>query len=316
MHREPDGSSSSRTEFANVRGLSAHARRVAAVAVPFLVAACQPAVLAPRGDIGLADETILLDSLAIMLAIVIPTIIAIFAFAWWFRASNTRAHHWPDWAYSGRIELMVWSIPLLTILLLGGVGWIGSHQLDPAMKIPSKAPTLNVQGVSLDWKWLFIYPDQHIASVNQLVIPVGTPVHFSLTSASVMNVFFVPQLGSMIYTMNHMSTQLNLDATTAGTYYGQSSHFSGDGFSDMHFGVRALPPAQFAAWVTATRGSGAALDAGSYADLAKQSMNVQPFTYGAADPLLYQQIVSQQLPPGPGPAAGRPDRTVSPKSER
>jgi cytochrome o ubiquinol oxidase subunit 2 len=298
-----------------IRVLSAFATRWAAFIILVLVAACQPAVLSPRGDIGQADETILLDSVAIMLAIVIPTIITIFAFSWWFRASNTRAQHLPDWAYSGRIELMVWSIPLLTILLLGGVAWIGSHQLDPATKIASKTPPLNVQGVSLDWKWLFIYPDQHIASVNQLVIPVGTPIHFSLTSASVMNVFFVPQLGSMIYTMNHMSTQLNLDATTAGNFYGQSSHFSGDGFSDMHFGVRALPPADFAAWVTNTRGTGAALDAGSYTELAKQSINVQPFTYRAADPLLYEKIVTQQLPPGPGPAADGAAEKISPKSE-
>jgi cytochrome o ubiquinol oxidase subunit 2 len=296
--------------------MSVRAGRGAALMALVLLAACQPAVLAPRGDIGRADATILLDSLAIMLAIVIPTILAILAFAWWFRASNARARHLPEWAYSGRIELMVWSIPLLTILLLGGVAWIGSHQLDPATKIASKTPPLNVQGVSLDWKWLFIYPDQRIASVNQLVIPVGTPIHFSLTSASVLNVFFVPQLGSMIYTMNHMSTQLNLDANSAGTFYGQSSHFSGDGFSDMHFDVRALPPAQFAAWVTATRGAGGALDAASYADLARQSTNVRPFTYRAADPLLYQQIVTQQLPPGPGPATDRPAQTVSPKPER
>ena len=170
-----------------------------------------------------------------MLAIVVPTIAATFAFAWWFRASNTRATYLPDWEYSGRIELIVWAIPLLVIMLLGGVAWIGSHDLDPAKPLASNTPPLEVQVVSLDWKWLFIYPDQHIASVNQLVVPAGTPIHFSLTSASVMNAFFVPQLGSMIYTMNGMTTQLYLQADAPGTFLGLSSHFSGDGFSGHAF---------------------------------------------------------------------------------
>ena len=189
----------------------------------------------------------MIDSLAIMLAIVVPTIAATFAVAWWFRASNMRARYLPDWVFSGRIELVVWSIPLLTIMLLGGVAWIGSHDLDPAKPLPSNTPPLEVQVVSLDWKWLFIYPGQRVASVNQLVVPAGVPIHFSLTSASVMNVFFVPQLGSMIYTMNGMTTQLNLRADAPGTFLGLSSHYSGDGFSDMHFDVQAVPAEQFAA---------------------------------------------------------------------
>jgi len=266
------------------------------------LSACQSGVLQPHGVIGTADKTILLDSLAIMLAIVVPTMLATLAFAWWFRAGNTRARHLPDWSYSGQLELIVWSIPLLTITLLGGVTWIGAHELDPARPIASRAPPLNVQAVSLDWKWLFIYPDQRIASVNQLVIPAGVPIHFSLTSASVMNVFFVPQLGSMIYTMNHMNSQLNLQADAPGTFRGQSSHFSGDGFAGMNFEVKAMPPDAFAAWVTHVRAAGPALDAASYTALARQSMNVPPYTYRAADPALYAHIVSLQLPPGPGPA--------------
>ncbi|HEX3994797.1 MAG TPA: ubiquinol oxidase subunit II, partial [Acetobacteraceae bacterium] len=198
---------------------------------PIMLTACDPAVLDPRGAIGIADKTILIDSLAIMLAIVVPTILAILAFAWWFRASNTRATYRPDWEYSGRIELVVWGIPLLVVMLLGGVGWIGSHDLDPAEPLASSAPPLEVQAVSLDWKWLFIYPKQGVASVNQLVVPAGVPIHFSLTSASVMTAFFVPQLGSMIYTMNGMMTQLNLVADAPGTFPGLASHFSGDGFS-------------------------------------------------------------------------------------
>jgi cytochrome o ubiquinol oxidase subunit 2 len=280
-----------------------------------LLGGCNAVVLDPRGPIGAADKTILIDSLAIMLAIVLPTIAATFAFAWWFRASNTRASYLPGFTYSGRIELIVWSIPILVILLLGGVIWIGSHDLDPAKPLPSDKPALEIQGVSLDWKWLFIYPGQRIASVNQLVVPAGVPIHFSLTSASVMSAFFIPQLGSMIYTMNGMTTQLNLRADAPGTFLGLASHFNGDGFPGMHFDVRAVPAEQFEAWIAATRGTGPTLDDGSYTALARQSMNLSPFTFGAADPALFHQIVTQQLPPGPGPQSGRPNPSISPRTE-
>ncbi|HEY4044399.1 MAG TPA: COX aromatic rich motif-containing protein, partial [Rhodopila sp.] len=145
-------------------------------------------------------------------------------------------------------------------------------------------------------------------------IPAGVPVHFALTSASVMNAFFIPQLGSMIYTMNGMTTQLNLQSDAPGTFHGLSSHFSGDGFSDMHFDVRAVPSDQFAAWVEDARKSRPALDAASYASLATQSTEVNPSTFGSADPGLFAQIVSQKLAPGPGPQTGRPNRNVSPRT--
>ncbi len=263
----------------------------------------------------MAERTILLDSLVIMLAIVVPTIVATLAFAWWFRASNERATYLPHWGYSGRIELLTWGIPLLTIMLLGGVTWIGSHTLDPGRSLASDKPALEVQVVSLDWKWLFIYPAQHVASVNELVIPAGTPVHFSLTSASVMNAFFVPQLGSMIYTMNGMATQLNLSADTAGEFAGLSSHYSGDGFSDMHFQVRALPQQGFASWVAATGRAGPVLDAAAYRGLARQSINDRPMTFSKADPGLFQKIVAQVLPPAAGPQVGKPDPGTSSRTE-
>src|SRR6266403_217377 len=289
-----------------LRSTSARAGRCVVVMTPIFLTACQPAVLDPQGSIGIAEKTILIDSLAIMLAIVVPTIAATFAFAWWFRAANTKAIYLPNFEYSGRIELVTWSIPLLTVILLGGVAWIGSHELDPAKPLAAKTPPLEVQVVSLDWKWLFIYPDQRVASVNQLVVPAGVPLHFALTSGSVMNVFFIPQLGSMIYTMNGMRTQLHLQADEPGTFRGQSSHYSGDGFSDMRFDVRAVPPEQFAAWIEDTRKTGPTLDAASYTALARQSMNTSPFTFRAADPALFHEIVTQQLPPGPGPRTGRP----------
>ncbi len=292
----------------------AAATRFACLIAPLLLGACQPAVLDPKGVVGIAEKTILIDSLAIMLAIVIPTILATLGFAWWFRASNTRARYLPDFAYSGRLEMIVWAIPLLVILLLGGVAWIGSHQLDPAEPLASKSPPLEVQVVSLDWKWLFIYPDQHIASVNELVVPAGVPIHFSLTSASVMNAFFIPQLGSMIYTMNGMTTQLNLQADAPGTFAGLSSHYSGDGFSGMHFDMRALPQDQFDTWIAATRRTGPTLDPASYASLARQSIDTKPFTFKAADPALFQQIATRKLPAGPGPEDGLPNATVSPRT--
>jgi cytochrome o ubiquinol oxidase subunit 2 len=268
---------------------------------PLCLTACQAAVLDPQGTVGVAEKTILLDSLAIMLAIVLPTIAATLGFAWWFRAGNTRAHHLPDWSHSGKLELIVWAIPLLTIMLLGGVAWVGSHLLDPARPLASSAKPLNIQVVSLDWKFLFIYPDQGIGSVNTLVIPAGVPVHFSLTSASVMNAFFIAPLGSMIYMMNGMATQLNLSADKPGLYHGISSHFSGDGFADMHFDVHAVPSSDFSAWIASVRSGAKSLTPQSYATLARQSIAVPPFTYHAVDAGLFDKIVSQDLAPGPGP---------------
>ena len=264
---------------------------------------CQPGVLDPAGPIASAERTLLIDSLLIMLAIIGPTILAILAFAWWFRADNPRAKRLPDWAYSGQIELVTWGIPLLTITLLGGVAWVGSHELDPGRPLPSKTgqAALEVQVVSLDWKWLFIYPAQGVASINELAIPAGTPVHFQITSASVMNTFFVPQLGSMIYAMNGMASQLYLQADQPGTYRGLSGHISGDGFSDMHFEVQALDAAGFAAWVEAARKGGPVLDTARYNELAKQSIKDPPSTFGSVEADLFRKVVSQELPPGPGP---------------
>ncbi|MGY4593754.1 heme/copper-type cytochrome/quinol oxidase subunit 2 [Bradyrhizobium sp. GM22.5] len=167
-------------------------------------------LLDPQGPVAAANSTILVDSVFIMLAIVVPTIFAILAFAFWFRASNPKAKFQPDFVYSGRVEMVVWAIPALTVILLGGVAWIGSHQLDPAAPVPGTGSPVRIQAVSLDWKWLFIYPDQRIATVNTLTVPAGAELNFQLTSSSVMNTFFIPQLGSMIYTMNGMVTKLNL----------------------------------------------------------------------------------------------------------
>jgi cytochrome o ubiquinol oxidase subunit 2 len=258
-------------------------------------------ILDPQGPIGAAEKTILIDSLAIMLAIVVPTILATFAFAYWFRASNSKAIYWPDWEYSGRIEMVVWSIPALTVILLGGVAWIGSHELDPAKQVDGTGSPVRIQVVSLDWKWLFIYPDQGIATVNELTVPAGAPLRFELTSASVMNVFFIPQFGSMIYTMNGMVTRLQLRADNAGDYQGLSAHFSGDGFPDMLFDVHVVSPLAFPNWVESTSHATQVLNADSYGKLAKQSVeNTRP-TYRLDDPRFFDAIATQQIPPSAGP---------------
>jgi cytochrome o ubiquinol oxidase subunit 2 len=260
-------------------------------------------VLDPVGPVGKADAKILIDATLIMLAIIIPTILLAFWMAWKYRASNTKAEYLPYWSYSGRIEAVVWSIPILTIMFIGGLIWTGSYQLDPFKPLPSKTQTVEVQVVSLDWKWLFIYPQQGVASVNELVVPAGAPVHFSITSASVFNVFFIPRLGSMIYTMPGMVSQLYLQADRPADLYGLSAHFSGDGFSDMDFQTKSVPTADFAAWAQAARGAGPALDRAGYAALSQQSSHVKPFTYRSVDPMLFHDIASQAIAAGPGPAA-------------
>jgi cytochrome o ubiquinol oxidase subunit II len=286
--------------------------QAAALAAPFLLAGCSGGILSPVGPIGSAERTILLNSVAIMLAIVIPVILATLAFAWWFRATNRRARYLPTWAYSGRIELIIWSIPALVVFFLGGIAWIGSHDLDPAQPLQSSHKPLEVDVVSLDWKWLFIYPEQGVASVNRLVAPVGVPLHLRLTSATVLNVFWVPRLGSEIYTMNGMASTLNLQADQQGVFPGLAAHFSGDGFSDMNFAMQAVSPVEFAAWATTTSAAGPELDDASYRTLLQQTENVKPYTYRAVQAGLFDAILRQKLPPGDGPQNGRPNASVSP----
>ena len=275
----------------------------ALLALSFSLSGCDLFLLAPAGPVGVAEKALLIDSVVIMLAIIGPIIVATIAFAWWYRADNKRALYRPDFSHSGRIELVVWSVPLLTITFLGGIAWIGAHELDPAQPLASKVKPIEVEVVSLDWKWLFLYPAQHVASVNALTVPAGVPVHFTLTSASVWGSFFVPELGSMIYTMSGMATQLYLQADHPGSYYGLSTNLSGDGFSDMHFVVNAVPEAAFGAWVSGAQASGPVLDEAAYTQLAKQSVVPTPVTYRSVAPDLFRKIVSLQLAPGPGPEA-------------
>jgi cytochrome o ubiquinol oxidase subunit 2 len=261
-----------------------------------MLSGCTEGVLDPQGPIASAERLIMFNATGIMLAIVIPTMLATLAVAFWYRSSNSRATYLPDFNYSGRLEILVWSIPIMTVLLVGGVAWVGSYDLDPPKPITSTVKPLRVQVVSLDWKWLFIYPEQGIASVNRLTIPVGAPVSFELTSSGVMNSFFVPQLAGQIYTMAKMVTRLNLQADHPGTYRGMSANYSGAGFSDMYFAVDVVADEKFAQWLSATRSAGPVLDAQSYSALVKPSQAIAPFTYRAAAPDLFNTILTAGPP--------------------
>ncbi len=301
-----------------MKGVSMKAiRRGAAGLALLMLAGCShQGILDTAGPIAAGERTILLNSVAIMMVIVVPTILATLGFAFWYRADKPRGRYLPDWAYSGRVELVVWSIPILVILFLSGVIWVGSHDLDPFKPLESEKTVkpMEIDVVSLDWKWLFIYPEQGVATVNQLVIPTGVPIHFKLTSASVMNTFFIHRLGSMIYTMNGMVTQVNLQADKPGTYWGQSAQYSGDGFSDMNFQTHAVAPADFAGWVAKTKGQGPALDANVYKDFSKQGVIKTPYSYGAVQPGLFDQIAMQKIAAGPGPQTGKGGVNVSPRT--
>ena len=265
------------------------------------LSSCKEGVLAPAGPIGAAENQILFETFGAMLLVVVPVILMTLAFAWWFRASNRRARFLPDWSYSGKVEFTVWIIPLLLIMFLATLAWSGAHDLDPYKRRSSAKKPLRVEVVSLDWKWLFIYPDYGVASVNELAAPVGTPVDFRLTSGTVMNSFFVPELGSQIYTMAGMRTRLSLQADHPGAYHGLSAQFSGDGFSDMRFAVRAVDAAGFANWIAAAKASAGRLDAAAYDRLAAAHAAAAPARFGAVEPGLFDHAVAAATSSAPRP---------------
>src|ERR1700678_87580 len=265
-------------------------RAISMTSAAMLTASCQEGVLDPQGPVGKAERVILYDSTAIMLAVIVPVIVLTLVFAWWFRARNSQAHYRPDWEYSGRIEMIIWSIPALIILFLGGIAWTGSHDLDPPAPLAESTAPLDIEVVSLDWRWLFIYPKEGIASLNRLVVPAGVPLRFRLTSTTVMNSFFVPQLGSQIYAMPNMVTRLNLEADQPGTFEGLSAQFSGDGFSDMRFDLVSTEPAAFQDWVNATKAQGGVLDAKTFEELDRPAKADGAQTYAQVSEGLFDKI--------------------------
>jgi len=270
-------------------------RAISITSVTMLLASCNEGVLDPQGPVGKAERVILYDATAIMLAVVIPVIVFTLVFVWWFRARNTRARYRPEWEYSGRIEMIIWSIPALIILFLGGIAWTGSHDLDPPRPLAESTAPLDIEVISLDWRWLFIYPHEGIASLNRLVVPAGVPLRFRLTSTTVMNSFFVPQLGSQIYTMPNMVTRLNLQADHPGTFEGLSAQFSGDGFSDMRFDLVSTEAEAFKDWVNTTKTKGGVLDAGTFEELVKPAKPDGTQTYAQVSEGLFDRISSGHM---------------------
>lgn len=251
------------------------------------------AVLDPKGPIALAERNLLFDAFFVMLIVVVPVIVLTLWFAWRYRASNTSAAYAPRWANSAKVDALVWLIPALIVIALGVLLWRSTYKLDPYRPLESSTPPLEVQVVAQDWKWLFIYPEQGIATVNQLAFPAGRAVSLKITSDTVMNSFYVPQLAGQIYAMAGMQTRLQLLADQPGKFVGRNSQYSGGGFSDQHFEVLALSPADFDAWVAKVKQAPARLDASTYPALAAKSRAV-PVTYFApVEAGLYDSIIAK-----------------------
>jgi cytochrome o ubiquinol oxidase subunit 2 len=268
----------------------------------FALSGCNTVLLHPSGAIAAQQGHLIVQSTVLMLIIVIPVIALTVVFAWRYRQSNKEATYTPDWDHSTQLELVIWAAPLLIIIALGALTWISSHTLDPyrplrrldaARAVPSGTKPLTIEVVALDWKWLFIYPEQGIAVVNEVAAPVDVPINFKITASSVMNSFFVPALAGQVYAMPGMQTQLNAVMNQPGEYQGFSANYSGAGFSGMHFKFRGLSTAQFAQWVQSAKGAGQKLGKDGYLELAKPSERDPVRRYSAVEASLYDAILNQ-----------------------
>lgn len=271
-----------------------------------LLGGCDPIVLKPAGDVAQQQGNLLVTSTLLMLLIIIPVMALTILFAWRYRAGNRDARYDPDWDHSMQLELVIWAAPLLIIICLGALTWVGTHLLDPYRPIARIAPgravaadhrPLDVNVVALDWKWLFIYPEYGVATVNELVAPVDRPIRFRITSTSVMNSFYIPALAGQIYAMPGMETKLHAVANAPGSWPGFSANYSGAGFSHMRFGFRAVSDADFDAWVSEAK-SGGRLDRGAFLQLERPSENVPVTRYGNVDPALFDLVVNMCVDPG------------------
>ncbi|ANY17129.1 ubiquinol oxidase subunit II [Bordetella pseudohinzii] len=269
--------------------------RTLAVGAVMLLGGCTMEILSPKGDIGAQEKTLLLTALGLMLLIVVPVIFMTLYFAWKYRASNTEAEYLPKWSHSTRIEVVVWTIPCIIIAILAVLTWKSSHALDPYRPLESDAKPVTIEVVSLDWKWLFIYPEYGIATVNQIAFPVHTPVNFRITSQSVMNSFFIPQLGSQIYSMAGMETKLHLNAFEEGDYAGLSANYSGGGFSGMRFRALAMSQQGFEDWIKQAKASSQTLTPDVYAELTKPSEHNPVTLYSDVPAGMFDFIVHNQM---------------------
>jgi cytochrome o ubiquinol oxidase subunit 2 len=257
-----------------------------------LLSGCSSMVLFhPRGQIGQDEKRVILTTASLMLIVVVPILVLVPLFTWKYRASKWKEKYSREPPRA--LDAVLWLVPAAIVLALSILSWNMTHRLDPFRPIRSPNRPITVQVIALDWKWLFIYPDQQIASVNEVAFPVDVPVRFLVTSATVMNSFFIPQLGSQIYAMAGMHTQLHLIADTAGTYAGMSANISGVGFSGMRFAARALPPEQFDGWVRSAREAPLRLDREEYRRLAQPSQNNPVQHYSAVEAGLFSDVVGQ-----------------------
>ncbi|TLU73790.1 ubiquinol oxidase subunit II [Lichenicoccus roseus] len=259
----------------------------------FLLGGCQLDVLDPMGNIGQQEKSLIILSTWLMLIVVVPVISLTLLFAWRYRATNTQATYSPNWAHSRPVETVVWAVPIAIIAVLAVITWQTTHSLDPYKPLTSSRKPVVIDVVALDWKWMFIYPEQGIATVNEIAFPIGTPIEFHITSDSVMNSFFIPRLGSQIYAMAGMETGLHLIADKPGRYFGESAQFSGAGFSDMHFNAIATTDAGFKGWVDQVRHSGRNLTNANYSAVAAPSEKVPATYFAQVQPGMFDQIIAK-----------------------
>ncbi|WP_158915554.1 ubiquinol oxidase subunit II [Caulobacter sp. S45] len=268
-----------------------------------LLAGCNMVTMHPSGDVAVQQRDLIIASTLLMLLIIVPVMLLIALFAWRYRQSNTAATYDPEWHHSTQLEVAIWSAPLAIIVALGALTWISTHVLDPYRPIARISPTqavpqgikpLTVEVVALDWKWLFIYPDLGIATVNELAAPVDTPIAFKITASSVMNSFYIPALAGQIYAMPAMETKLHAVINKPGEYEGFSANYSGEGFSDMHFKFHGMSNADFQRWVqTVKAGGGGALNRADYLRLAMPSERDPVHRYAVVAPDLYEAILNE-----------------------
>jgi cytochrome o ubiquinol oxidase subunit 2 len=287
--------------------ISSLARR-GLLALPLvLLAGCNTVVLNPSGDIADQQAHLIIVSTLLMLLIIVPVIALTVFFAWRYRKNNTAAKYDPDWDHSTQLELVIWGAPLLIIIALGLITWISTHTLDPYRPlnriddnrpISPAAEPLTIQVVALDWKWLFIYPEQGIATVNELATPVDVPIRFKITASSVMNSFYIPALAGQIYAMPGMETTLNAVLNAPGEFEGFSANYSGAGFSHMRFKYHGMDFNDFERWVAKAKANGETLDRATYLQLEKPSEREPVHHYATVAPRLFNAIVNRCVAPG------------------
>lgn len=282
----------------NQRALFVIAGLVIAVSLFLFLHAGDLKLLNPKGLIADKQRSLIVFTVLLSLVVVIPVFILTFTIAWKYRAANVAARYTPDWDHNTKLEVVWWGIPCAIILILGVVTWTSSHELDPYRPLQSSVLPVRIQVVALPWKWLFIYPDQQIATVNYIRFPAGTPVDFQITADAPMNSFWIPELGGQIYAMPGMSTQLHLMATSNGVYGGSSANLSGRGFAGMRFNAEATSQADFDRWVASVQQSPNRLDGGAYAALARPSQNNPAAVYASAEQNLYDKVLTKYMAPG------------------